>query len=312
MGGDCKKCGAKRIDYQLGLEKTPEEYVSKLVTIMREVKRVLKDDGTLWLNLGDSYTGGNPGHNPGSPKQQTNRGSNGEQRATKMPPGLKPKDLIGIPWMVAFALRADGWFLRSDIIWAKPNCMPESVEDRPTRSHEYIFLLSKSKAYYYDFGAIKEPCSESFTNDSRWNTGSTDRNEKEGYAKSKAQNPKAVHRLFDKQKNGNRTYEGFNGRWDSSEANGTAPLTRNKRDVWWVSPASFNEAHFATFPPTLITPCILAGCPAGGTVIDPFFGAGTTGLVSLELGRNCIGIELNADYVKMAEARCNVTQGLPL
>lgn len=323
---------------QIGLEKTPEEYVAKLVEVFQEVRRVLRKDGTLWLNLGDSYSASPVGRFNGGSKILHGRDLTAHQNGSKIDkskiPGLKPKDLIGIPWMVAFALRADGWWLRSDIIWSKPNCMPESVTDRPTRSHEYIFLLSKSARYYYNAEAIKERCSESFMNDSRWDTGSTDKNQKSGYDLALAQNPKRVHRIFDKpkltggaysppeqsahsnardkQQNGKRTYEGFNGRWDEKEANGDTPMMRNKRDVWTVSPAMFADAHFATFPVDLIKPCILAGCPIGGTVLDPFAGSGTTGQVALELGRKAVLIELNPEYIKLIEQRTNVTMGLPL
>lgn len=331
---------------QLGLEKTPQEYVAKMVEVFREVRRVLRDDGTLWLNLGDSYAR-NGGAGDGGAGRELAHMAGKPRRMCKIPkaigppnrsleqcgsfatspdapmgepigmchtprPELKPKDLVGIPWRVAFALQADGWYLRSDIIWAKRNCMPESVTDRPTRSHEYLFLLAKSERYYYDYEAINEPCSESFSNDSRWKTGSTDRNEKDGYADAKAQNPKSVHRLFDKQRGHSRRHAGFNDRWDASEAIGDAPLMRNKRDVWTVSPARFKEAHFATFPPDLIKPCIMAGSKPGDTVLDPFGGSGTTGMVALEFGRKAVLIELNPEYVRLIEQRTNVTPGLAI
>lgn len=259
---------------QLGLEKTPEEYVAKLVEGFREVRRVLRDDGSIWVNLGDSYTSGG-------------RGEQSRIRSWRpeMPFALKPKDLVGIPWRVAFALQADGWYLRSDIIWHKPNPMPESVTDRPTKSHEYIFLLSKRQSYYYDAEAIKEP----------------------------SLNGGKVVSLGDKsfsagQANGRNVEPSGNGLSDTY----TVLNDRNKRTVWTVATSPYKEAHFATFPPDLIEPCILAGCLVGGTVLDPFFGSGTTGRVALELGRNCIGIELNPDYVKLAEQRTNVTPGLPM
>jgi len=254
------------VEGQLGLESTPDEYVAKMVEVFREVRRVLRDDGTLWLNLGDSYTsGGRNGWGPQTGKQQTNKGSLHNERAPQ-PKDLKPKDLVGIPWRVAFPLQADGWYLRSDIIWHKPNVMPESVTDRPTKSHEYIFLLSKSQKYHYDHEAIKE-------------STTCDR------TRGPAEHP-------------------------SDDTNGNAGLsrrepqdTKNKRSVWTVPTQPFKKAHFAVFPPDLIEPCILAGCPKGGTVLDPFLGSGTTAIVAKENYRNAIGCELNHDYIGMAIAR---------
>jgi DNA modification methylase len=203
------------------------------------------------------------------------------------------------------ALQDDGWYLRSDIIWSKPNPMPESVTDRPTRAHEYIFLLSKSARYYYDAEAIAEP---GITNDMRkpYAPGQVDARGN-GHDRGGGQ-----LRNTDKQRGHSRRHDGFNDRWDQMEREEQCGGMRNKRDVWTVSPAQYPEAHFATFPPDLIKPCILAGCPVGGTVLDPFFGSGTTGLVALELGRKCIGIELNPDYIQLAKERTNVTVGLPL
>lgn len=259
---------------QLGLEGTPEEYVAALVAVFREVRRVLHDGGTLWLNLGDSYTsGGRGGGMDGDrgEKQRSNQGALlGPKRA---PPGLKDKDLVGIPWRVAFALQADGWWLRSDIIWAKPNPMPESVTDRPTKAHEYLFLLSKSARYYYDADAIREPSLPvpvSAINRPDWTA-----REKDGIAR-----------------------ESF--RMDRREYH---PLGRNSRSVWTIATSPYPEAHFATFPPELPRRCILAGSKEGDTVLDPFAGAGTTGLVANRLGRAFIGIELNPKYVELARAR---------
>jgi len=277
--GTCRKCGARRVDAQIGLERTPEEYVARLVDVFSEVNRVLRDDGTLWLNLGDSFAGGgnNRGGNPSekSPKQKSNRGGYG-QIATPIPESLKPKDLCGIPWRTAFALQEDGWWLRSDIIWAKPAPMPESVTDRPTKAHEYMFLLAKSKRYWYDAAAIREP----FADDRMGNPNGGGQYARELYPV--------------RGQNGLRT-----GQWTRGEELGG----RNKRDVWTVNSDPFPEAHFATFPPALILPCVLAGCPAGGTVLDPFSGAGTTALVAKEQGRRAIGIELNPDYVSMTARR---------
>jgi DNA modification methylase len=244
---------------QIGLEDTPNRFVDELVNIFREVRRVLRPDGTLWLNLGDSYAATTKGAG-GIGKQHTNNGSILADRSWQIPSGLKPKDLVGIPWRVAFALQADGWWLRQDIIWAKPNPMPESVKDRCTKAHEYLFLLTKSERYYFDAEAIAEPTAYPIAKDRK-----------------------------------------ASGQY----ADGSGE-TRNKRSVWTVTPKPFREAHFATFPPDLVRPCIQAGSPVGGNVLDPFSGAGTTGLVSKELDRNFVGIELNPQYNEMAKRRCGV------
>lgn len=225
---------------QIGSESSVDDYVVNLVEVFHEVRRVLTPDGTLWLNLGDSYTSGN----------RTWRDSDRKNPARAMhyrpptPEGLKAKDLVGVPWRVAFALQAEGWFLRSDIVWHKPNCQPESVKDRPTRAHEYIFLLSISEQYYYDYEAIKEP--------------------------------------------------------------GISPGTlRNRRTVWTIPTQPFADAHFATFPPELVAPCVLAGSAAGDLVLDPFFGSGTVGEVCIAQGRKFTGIEINEEYVALAKRRLN-------
>lgn len=274
---------------QIGLEKTPDAFVAELVSVFREVKRVLRDDGTLWLNLGDSYArqAGNDRSKETDSGLKTGRTGKSEQLfrdGNNVPPeGLKPKDLIGIPWRVAFALQADGWYLRSDIIWHKPNPMPESVTDRPTKSHEYLFLLTKSERYYYDAAAIAEPLA-----DASVARGSV----KLGERKGDNYEPEPSDPNF---RNGAHQW----GREMDFSAGGT----RNKRSVWSIPSAPFKGAHFATFPPALIEPCILAGCPRDGTVLDPFGGAGTTGLVADRLGRNAILCELNPTYAQMAEAR---------
>jgi DNA modification methylase len=276
----CPRCGAIRIDSQIGLESTPEEYVAKMVEVFREVRRVLRKDGTLWMNIGDSYAGAatngekRPGwwHVKGGLDERGRRDRNGMGAV----PGLKPKDLVGIPWMVAFALRADGWYLRSDIIWAKPNPMPESVSDRPTKSHEYIFLLSKAEKYYYDAEAIREE-GEGF--------GRSERFRDSGYTNNHS---------FD---NSGKHQETGGGR---SLHDGTG---RNKRSVWTVATQPYPEAHFATFPEDLIKPCILAGCPEGGIVLDPFVGSGTTCWVSKSLGRRSVGIDLSLAYLGLAVER---------
>ena len=270
----CAKCGAKRIDKQIGLEQTPEEYVNKLVDVFREVKRVLKDDGTLWLNLGDSYAGSGKGvsEEKRSKNRQLNYPNKGETY------GLKPKDLIGIPWRVAFALQADGWYLRSDIIWAKTNPMPESVKDRPTKSHEYIFLLSKIEHYYYNYEAILESSNWAHE-DKRFITGPT---------------------------SGGKTKTGIYAINKSGAYRKDAK--RNKRDVWTISTKPYRGAHYATFPEDLIIPCIKAGSAEDNIVLDPFNGAGTTGVVCVKLGRKYIGIDLNKDYIEMSNARIKDAQ----
>lgn len=257
---------------QLGLEATPEEYTANLVRVFQEVRRVLRGDGTLWLNLGDSYSGSGKGDGGKTRKQTTNSGSQFSSNLQGcIPLGTKPKDLIGIPWRVAFALQADGWWLRQDLIWHKPNPMPESVTDRCTKAHEYIFLLSKSAKYYFDADAIKEPF---VTNIPAPRSPSS---EKYGEARGS------------KLGAGERTCYGEGG--------------RNKRSVWSVLPEPLHDAHFATFPTSLIRPCIQAGCPKGGMVLDPFNGAGTTGIVAKQEGCEYTGIELNTEYVEMSEKR---------
>jgi len=248
-------------DDQLGLEETPEEYTANMVEVFSEVKRVLKDDGTLWLNLGDSYASTKVGNT------ETIKNPNVVTKSftKKLPPNLKPKDLVGIPFRVAFALQADGWYLRQDIIWHKPNPMPESVTDRCTKSHEYIFLLSKSAKYFYDADAIKEDAI------SKFNGG------------------------------GNKGRIGKEG-WIGHTEN--LDMTRNKRSVWTVATKPYSEAHFAVFPEKLIEPCIQAGSKVGDIVLDPFFGSGTTGEVSERFGRDYIGIELNEDYKSLQHKRC--------
>lgn len=259
---------------QIGQEPTPEAFIENLVTVFRKVRRVLRDDGTLWLNLGDSYAGA--GYSNHKNTGGALRSDGGVQKHC-IGSGLPNKNLIGIPWRVALALQADGWWLRQDIIWHKPNSMPESVTDRCTKAHEYIFLLSKSESYHYDHGAIKERAERGAAG-SRFDAGKT-----------------AEHQL---------------GR--ASGAERTESEWRNKRSVWSVPTAPYREAHFATFPPDLIRPCILAGCPVGGTVLDPFGGSGTTGMVAYENGRSAVLIELNQDYAKLINERLTTTGGLPL
>ena len=300
------------VEGQIGLEPTPDEYVAKLVAVFREVRRVLRDDGTLWLNLGDSYSGGGNYRGVSSEetltsKQSSNRGARGlsqllgaKNTRTFRPgawkkgeidergqrnrdgvggvDGLPAKNLIGIPWRVAFALQADGWYLRQDIIWHKPNPMPESVRDRCTKAHEYIFLLSKSAKYCYDAAAIAEP---STTNDPRRPYTSNGAKELDGRSE-----------------------------WQSGERReGEDFSKRNKRSVWTVPPRPYKGAHFATFPPALIEPCILAGAPVGGVVLDPFMGSGTTLAVAVKHKRIGLGIELNPTYCDLARARLAAATG---
>jgi len=271
------------LDAQIGREDTPEEYIERLVAVFHELKRVLRSDGTFWLNIADTYCGtGNKGYyaDPKNPK-----GRNGQQTAKNArAPGCKQKDLIGIPWLLAFALRADGWYLRSDIIWQKENPMPESCKDRPSRCYEHIFLLTKSKKYFYDAAAIAEPVAA--TTAARYRTGRG-----------------AGHKYADevpgqgKVQGINRTRSG--GYYDEA----LIPTMRNKRDVWLINTVPYSGGHFAAYPPKLAETCILAGCPKGGVVIDPFLGSGTTAAVAKSLDRHYIGIELNIEYCALARAR---------
>jgi len=278
---------------QIGLEPTPAEFVAKLVEVFREVRRVLRDDGTLWLNLGDSYANdGKWGGSTGGKHVSALHGDSSVGRERKHT-GLKPKDLIGIPWRVAFALQADGWYLRQDIIWSKPNPMPESCKDRCTKAHEYIFLLSKSAKYYYDHEAIKEPANG--WNGSRFEDG---KNLEVHPNVGKKRKPAG----WDTGTGAHGTIH-RDGRAKEVEYTEGICANRNKRSVWTVCTQPYKEAHFATFPPALIRPCILAGCPQGGTVLDPFGGSGTTGEVSEIEGRNSILCELNPAYVTLAKNR---------
>jgi DNA modification methylase len=291
--GVCLICGARRIDAQLGLEATPEEYIAKMVAVFREVWRVLRDDGTLWVNMGDSY-GQNQGNGfdthekiqVGTLEQREKwRARKAVSASPKVKTGLKPKDLCMMPARLAMALQADGWYLRSDIIWHKPNPMPESVTDRPTKSHEYIFLLTKSERYFYDAEAIREPSVDT------WNS---------------ATSTLAANGIKNVQLNqmGQRRTAGADTFHRDDDRTG-----RNKRSVWTIPTQPYAEAHFATFPEEIPKLCILAGSKPGDTVLDPFAGSGTTGQVALELGRKVILIELNPEYMRLARARTWVTPG---
>jgi DNA modification methylase len=292
-------------DGQIGLEPTPDAYVERMVDVFREVRRVLRDDGTLWLNIGDSYAGswgnyGGQNRGKGDGQRQIISGSQAPQKAYEgledwRPPtslkieGVKPKDLLGIPWLLAFALRADGWYLRSDIIWHKPNPMPESIKDRPTSAHEHIFLLAKSQRYFYDAEAIKEQAVaetlHDFTGQAR--VGIPGQPDHKG-------NRHPIGGRKHAEGNTGRRYQG-----NAYEFSGK----RNKRNVWTVTTQPFPGAHFAVFPPKLIEPCVLAGSAEGDAVLDPFAGSGTTGLVALRHSRTFIGCELNPEYAQMARER---------
>ena len=267
-------------DDQIGQEQTPEEFIDELVKVFREVRNVLTDDGTLWVNIGDSYYNYRPGRGQGLAKQTV---STTKQDLPDVCPrrgnrlnGLKEKDLIGIPWMLAFAMRADGWYLRQDIIWHKPNPMPESVKDRCTKAHEYIFLFSKNKKYYYNNEAIKEPAKD-------WGT----RDRSKGKYTSNNEYGQTPHSGLEK------SYE-----------------KKNKRSVWTVTKKPYKGAHFATYPSELIEPCIRAGSERGDIVLDPFMGSGTTAVTAKELGRDYIGCELNKDYGDLMRKRLGLYASL--
>lgn len=275
---------------QLGLEKTPEEYVADMVAVFTEVKRVLKKEGTLWLNLGDSYAStkvGNINGSAGKVKQKT--GVNNNKIKQIIPPGLKSKDLVGIPWRVAFALQASGWYLRQDIIWSKPNPMPESVTDRCTKAHEYIFLLTKHGKYYFNADVIRE--------DAVWDVDG------EGTIVRKKRQREGLKSNPSERKNGIRIVYPNGKHKDGQQSPKTVSGTRNKRSVWEITTKPFNEAHFATFPHDLIEPMIAAGCPEGGLILDPFMGAFTTARTAKDMGRNFIGFELSSQYCEIGEKR---------
>ena len=275
------------VDNQLGLEETPEEFVENLVKVFREVRRVLKNDGTVWLNLGDSYSGSGKG-TAGNLGKKYNERHLEHKTGGIIPKGLKPKDLVGIPWRVAFALQSDGWYLRQDIKWHKPNPMPESVTDRCTKAHEYIFLLSKSAKYFYDADAISEKA-KYYNITGMDATGYKDAYSFNGKHKNLMDRGQNIHSMHVKRSKG--------------EGEPDTEGKRNKRSVWKINTKPYKEAHFATFPEELPTLCIKAGSKKEDVVLDPFFGSGTTGWVAQRLGRAWIGIELNPEYIKIAEKR---------
>jgi DNA modification methylase len=282
---------------QIGLEQTPEEYIAAMVEVFRCVRDVLADDGTLWLNIGDSYAR-NAGpeesklktlHTMGVGQKKAHEMGAMRKGENKPPPGLKPKDLIGIPWMLAFALRADGWYLRQDIIWHKPNPMPESVRDRCTKAHEYIFLLSKSEKYFFDSEAMKEPATSG-------SAGTVRKNQ-----------PRKMNAtpLYQSNRGGHKQEPMKQGAMGTPEDG-----MRNRRSVWTVATRPYKGAHFATFPPALIEPCILAGSRPGDIVLDPFMGSGTTAAVSLQHGRQYLGCELNPEYGPLQQERIDAERNL--
>jgi DNA modification methylase len=289
------------VDGQIGLEATPEAFVARMVEVFREVRRVLRKDGTCWVNLGDSYLNAKGQAGGVDPKQPARRpGLRPQDVAIE---GVKRKDLVGIPWRFAFAAQADGWWLRSDIVWSKPNPMPESVTDRPTKAHEYVFLLTKSERYFYDADAVREPASYLQPN----SPDSISSPYGQGFTRRAKGNAKTFRGGI---YTGGKSFD--NDGQMERDSHGNAPndtLSRNKRSVWTIATAPFPEAHFATFPPELPEICIKAGCPVGGTVLDPFGGAGTTALVADRLQRHAILIELNPEYAAMAQRRIDGDRG---
>ena len=284
------------VDGQIGLEDSPEKYIERLTEVFMEVYRVLKPNGTLWLNIGDSYWGG------GWCGPKLNKHSKGNKG------GYKSKDLIGVPWMLAFSLRNNGWFLRQDIIWEKPNQMPESVKDRCTKSHEYIFLFSKSQKYYFDYESIQEPAvTQGDVGSIKFGGtkyGDNDDSHFQTYS-GKEWKPKTKNCQYDGQVPNSMHIRREMGLPDK------VYTVRNKRDVWSINVKPCKEAHFATYPPELVSTCILAGCPEGGVVLDPFMGSGTTGIIAYKLDRYYVGIELNPKYVEMAERRISLEKSQP-
>jgi DNA modification methylase len=290
---------------QLGLEQTPEEYIAEMVSIFAALRPSLKDDGTLWINIGDKWASGGNGGGGSFMETRTEAWAHAKDaKGWRSPPvGYKDKDLVGIPWMLAFALRADGWFLRQCNIWGKPNCMPESVSDRSTISHEYVFHLSKSNSYFYNIDAARTPAAPSSETRLAQDTASQTGSERANGGGKTNGTMKAVARKSDKQRGHSRKHDGFNARWDSMSREERMAHGANLRSVWWISPAQYREGHYAVMPDKLAEICITCGSKPGDTILDPFFGAGTTGLVADRLGRKCIGIELNPEYAAMARAR---------
>jgi site-specific DNA-methyltransferase (cytosine-N4-specific) len=322
--GACKRCGAIRVDRQLGLEDTPELYIERLAAVFMEVHRVMKPTGTLWINIGDSYWGGKGYSGSSAGRYQWDRHNNGKSMTAgysniggkgiirptdKKHEYIKNKDMTGVPWILALTLRNAGWYLRNGNIWVKPNPMPESVIDRFSNAHEYVLLLAKSEKYYFDHEAVREPAAYDGRKDTvmkgskKYSEGSTELLQQTFAARA--------HERWPHKTRGYATKEGETGLFPSHHGGSipTYPL-RNKRDVWVVNTKSYPEAHFATYPQELIVPCIKAGCPENGIVLDPFMGAGTTAIVARKLNRNYLGVELNPKYVALAERRIRSELGL--
>jgi DNA modification methylase len=307
------------VEGQIGSEPTLLEHIDRLVAVFGEIRRVLRADGTLWLNYGDAYAGSwgaqSRGETPGPASKLSGRQVYAAPRgintgSLKRTPGLKPKDLMGLPWRLAFALQDDGWWLRSDIIWSKPNPMPESIRDRPTKSHEYVFLMTKSERYFYDADAVREM--RSGNEDAMGFRGGSYVGGTPGprtQIGNKRVGKNETIKLPERRRGHERKHQGFNERWDSMGRAEQMANGRNRRSVWTIATAPFAEAHFATFPPELPEICIKAGCPKGGMVLDPFGGSGTTALVADRLQRNAILIELNPEYAAMAERRLGRDRG---
>jgi len=327
------------VDGQIGLEASPREFIDSLVAVFREVRRVLRDDGTIWVNMGDSYASkpngplGGGGHKTDAPHVAVRTAH--ARRSSQIPGGFKHKDLMGMPWRLAFALQDDGWYLRQDIVWAKPNPMPESVRDRCTKAHEYLFLLSKSPKYFFDQDAIREPAnltgkgSASSFRGGAYVDGSTfdnsnsgtrtvsgnvvPRNNGVGWGHGYDSDPKprtvgSKRNSFARETKYSGGDHGQTGQHRSGREDINYDTTRNKRSVWTVATNGFKGAHFATFPPDLIRPCVLAGSPRGGMVLDPFGGAGTTALVAMQEGRQSVSCELNPEYAALARQRLDAAR----
>lgn len=290
---------------QIGLESTPEEYVDRLAAVFREVRRVLRDDGTCFVNIGDKWASGGDG---GGGKWMVQRGhawdhAKGAKGWRNPPAGYKDKDLVGAPWMLAFAMRADGWYLRQCNIWAKPNCMPESVSDRSTASHEYVFHFSKSNDYYYNAEAARTPPPPIRETELAHNSAASRRARQTDGSKSEPNAERNGIRGTDKQRGHSRRHNGFNDRWDRMSVDEQRAMGANLRSVWWISPAQYGEGHYAVMPEALAEICIVCGSRPGDVVLDPFMGAGTTAHVAQRLGRHWLGIELNPDYEKLQHER---------
>lgn len=297
---------------QIGQEKTIDEFVQSLVTVFREVRRTIKPDGTLWVNIGDSYASNWPCNRRSEVGNGSLENGKREARPPRMPDGLKDKDIVGVPWRVAFALQADGWWLRSDNIWGKPNGMPESVTDRPTRAHEYVFQLTKSADYFYDYEAVRlPPLPSSVARLEQHIEGQLGSIRANGGSKTNG-TMKAVSRTTDKQRGHSRRHEGFNDRWDAMEKQQQQQGGAALRSVWWITPAQCDDAHFAVMPNNLAALCIMASSRTGDTILDPFGGSGTTGQMAIELGREAILCELNPEYIPLIEQRTSTTPGLAL